>query len=218
MPSSKVIRRARLDPDTLLVQRQRAGSGPGSSLEAPAPGAREPDLQPHPEAEIQAERARAREAGYLEGLEQARQETAASVDVLRDLARGARLEKAQMLHDAEREAVELILLIARKVTQRELLMDPEAVLQAVRSAFDAATSSTVVRVKVHPDDRPVVQEQWAVLLADQGAEAAIELAADPAIERGGCVIDTMAGYIDARKETVLGVIERALSEQAGVVP
>ena len=80
----------------------------------------------------------------------------------------------------------------------------------------AGPARGTVRVRIHPDDLPAVEARRAALEARAPA-AALELVADEAVGRHGCVIETPQGRVDARLETQLAALERALTAREAPV-
>jgi type III secretion protein L len=153
----------------------------------------------------QAEAARARlqaeaaEAGRREG--EARAAAA--------LARAA-AERDRLLRDAAHEVAELALAVARKVLGRELDR-PGAVVELAGHALAEARGRRQVVLRVHPDDAREVRAA-ASRLAAAVAGGPLELREDPAVSRGGAIVDTDDGRIDAGIEAQLDVLARALEE------
>lgn len=88
--------------------------------------------------------------------------------------------------------------LARQVVRHELATRPELVAQVAQEAVHAVLmSARHIVVEVNPADHALVQVSAADALAARGAR----LVAQPDIERGGCLIDTDAGTIDARIES-----------------
>ena len=71
-----------------------------------------------------------------------------------------------------------------------------------------------VRVRVHPDDLPAVTARRDGLAAHAPTASAIEVVADPEVGRAGCVVETAVGRVDARLDTQLAALERALTEES----
>jgi len=103
------------------------------------------------------------------------------------------LEQA-MAQAVARSAVQL----ARRVVRAELRAHPQQVAEAAQQAVNAVLlSARHIRVLVHPDDHALVAEGAAEALAARGAR----LLAHDDIERGGCVVESDLGQIDARIES-----------------
>ena len=139
----------------------------------------------------------AREAARREGFEAGRQEGLAQVTELLARARAATSEQTAA---AENDLRTLAVRIAEKILARELALAPGAVVDIVRAALAAAANRTPLVVRVHPDDVEIVR----------AARPELTVHAEPAVARGGCLVDTEVGTIDARLDVQLAAIERAL--------
>lgn len=109
---------------------------------------------------------------------------------------------------AERDLVRLALEIARKVVQREVNTDSDIVLSLARVALERLHPRAVATVLLHPDDFEYVQAHRQAMSSNN----AIEIVADTAVGRGGCVIQSEHGDIDARIEQQFASIERGFFE------
>jgi flagellar assembly protein FliH len=96
----------------------------------------------------------------------------------------------QMAQTLVRCAVEL----ARQVVRSELQSSPELIARVAHDAVEALQlSARHVRVRVHPDDYPLV-------MAGAGEEMrarAAQVIPDPAVSRGGCTVESDLGSVDA---------------------
>ncbi|UXH79786.1 FliH/SctL family protein [Roseateles amylovorans] len=89
-----------------------------------------------------------------------------------------------------RTAVEL----ARQVVRNELVTQPELIAQVAHDAVEALLiNARHVRVRVHPDDLPLVLDGAGEELRAREAQ----VIPDPAIARGGCKIDADICSVDA---------------------
>ena len=138
-----------------------------------------------------------REAARREGFAAGRQEALARIT--EDAVRLG-VDRARSAAAAEGELRRLAVRIAEKILARQLTLTPEAVTDVVRQALGAVRARRVT-VRVHPDDLPLTQEITGAAFV-----------ADPLIERGGCIVDTGHGTVDARLATQLAAIERALED------
>lgn len=109
---------------------------------------------------------------------------------------------------AERDLVKLALEIARKVVHREVTTDADIVLSLARVALERLHPRAVATVLLHPDDFEYVNTHRQALSNNN----AIEITADKAVGRGGCIIQSEHGDIDARIEQQFASIERGFFE------
>ncbi len=162
-----------------------------------------PPPQPAATESAQALAAAARQAGYQDGyrdglvaLDSFKQSFATQLaaqigQLLHGFDEQLAAQEQQMAHAVAQAAV----LLARRVVRAELHTHPEQVAEAAQQAVNAVLlSARHIRVMVHPDDHALVAEGAAEALAARGARLLVQ--AD--IERGGCIVESDLGQIDAR--------------------
>lgn len=112
--------------------------------------------------------------------------------------------------------------LARQVVRHELSVDPALVAHVAREAVEALLESARhLTLKVHPDDATLVAAGAGDTLAARGAR----LVADPGVERGGCLLESDIGRLDAslaarwlRAVGQLGVTEAWAEPPPATVP
>jgi flagellar biosynthesis/type III secretory pathway protein FliH len=159
-------------------------------------------------AAVRAEAAAVREAARSEGFETGRADGVAEAAVA--LATAHR-EAARLVEAAAPSAIALAAKMAEKIVGRAVVLAPETLAEIVGEALAACRPGPgAVRVRVHPDDLAAVEARRPALVARAPASM-IELCADETVGRHGCVIETPQGRVDARLETQLAALERALT-------
>ena len=143
--------------------------------------------------------------GYDEGLRLAAEEQHDTGTRLSALLQGVASDTEELVRGLETQVVELALAIAEKVIAREARLDPEIVLSVVRSALSEVHDVTDLRIRVHPDDVPLLETRWQEMLPRSTAERS-ELVADDLVERGGVLVETRIGYVDSQLKTRLNQV------------
>jgi len=167
--------------------------------------------------------ARGREEGLTRGAEEGRSAAfGETLERLQALASGwvAALDRweadrAAMLTAARDDVIALALAIARRVTHRAIRCDPSVIARQLGEALALVCRPTAATVRVHPEDRPALEAALPALLArfQQCSDAA--LVDDPEIARGGCVVTTTGGAIDATVNRQLDRLAEALLPDGG---
>jgi flagellar assembly protein FliH len=155
-------------------------------------------------AELAEQLAAAREEAFAEGLAAGRAEIGPAVQALGAAARELREEAGAAAELAERAAAELALRIAEKVLGAALEVRPELVLGVTRGALRRLVEPRQATLLVNPDDVELVRGAVAELGGEHGAPLAVR--SERRVPRGGCIVRTEAGEVDAR---VAGQLERA---------
>jgi type III secretion protein L len=147
-----------------------------------------------------------REAAYREGYEDGLLE-------LNEHLLAARDTRAEALVGVEQEVLRLSVKIAAKIIGRELKRDDATLADIVASALRNVQPQEMLVVRINPADAPLVQEHRERL--DPTARALrLDLVPDPRVARGGCVIESPSGTVDAQLDTQLRSLERALLARA----
>ena len=166
-------------------------------------------------AEAEAIRARAGDE-RAEAVKQGREEgRAAGAAEIAALLAGARVQAEQLREAATPAAIALAVKMAEQIVGRAVSLAPEVMADIAGAALEACRPrGDWVRVRVHPDDAAAVTARQQALAARAPAGAALDVVADESVGRYGCVIETAIGRVDARLETQLAALERALTAEA----
>ena len=116
---------------------------------------------------------------------------------------------------AEAQLTTLAVRIAERILRRQLDLEPERVADIARGALEEARGRGDLVMRVHSDDVSVLERERPSLLARLSVSAQLLIRADDTVDRGGCVIESDLGTVDARLDVQLAAIERALGQQAG---
>jgi flagellar biosynthesis/type III secretory pathway protein FliH len=155
-------------------------------------------------ADARLQRAEAQQRGMAEGRD------AAAAEVLSTLL-AARAEAAAALVAAKPAAVALAARMAAKIVGRAVDASPSLIADIATEALRASRAGVGrIKLRVHPTDRQALVTGRPQLTAQLGAGAVLEIVDDPAVGRYGCIVETGAGRLDARLETQLAVLEKAL--------
>ena len=116
--------------------------------------------------------------------------------------------RKQFRAQAEADTVTLAVAIARRVLNRELATDPEAILGLVKAAFHKCDARETHKLRVSTPDAEAIREQRARL----SLPPALEIVADGGLVRGSAIFETSRGDLDASVDAQLGEIERGLAD------
>jgi flagellar assembly protein FliH len=181
------------------------GTLAGDGTPAPQPGVRRPAPPEPPEPpapDLNAQLHAAHQAGYQDGyrdglaaLEQFKQTFAAQLTAqLGALTQSFGQELEALQQDMARALAVSATHLARQIVRSEMAARPELVAAVAQEALDTLLmSARQVTVRVHPDDHPLVAQGAAEPLAARGAR----LLADASIARGGCLVESDIGVVDA---------------------
>jgi len=137
-------------------------------------------------------------------------QTARIRNLLHDLTTQLAHDKERLLDELYPHIVQLAITIARRIVAAEIRQDRRVVERTVKAALEDLACHGELHVRVHPDDRPVVQD---ILQTDEtllGRLSNLRVIGDSSIERGGCIVESDYEIIDADIPTQLAQIHRSL--------
>jgi flagellar biosynthesis/type III secretory pathway protein FliH len=136
---------------------------------------------------------------------------AAALPALSQAAAALHTATAAHLRDWEQYVLRLAVTIAERVIRRELSRCPDIPPALVREALDLAAGAQRIEVHVHPADYETLGARYVDMGAQLRDSAKLEIIADAAVGRGGCVLRTEFGTIDQQIAGQLARIEEELS-------
>ncbi len=113
----------------------------------------------------------------------------------------------------EGEILGLVLATTRKVVQREVDSQKDVILHVLREAIVKSIDREKIRVRINPSDFDFVQAQKGDILKAIDGIKHLSIERDEAISRGGAIVESDYGTIDARIERRLEEVEKALKRQ-----
>ncbi len=153
--------------------------------------------------------------GYAEGLKKAQIDIEAdrqmAMDQSKQILEDARRTKIEILSSTEPDMVRLVLAIAKKVIVADLMIQPEAIVEIIRQAIANLDNPDNLRVYVNPADIALITDAivWGGLTEIGSREIAVEVKGDLRISKGGSIIESADGNVDARLETRMETVEKA---------
>ena len=122
-------------------------------------------------------------------------------------------QRDRWLDQFQHVTVTLGIAIAERLLRRTLAVDPKATVDLMHTALGWAVGAEHIRIRCHPDDCDVIEQAAALPPSDLPND--IVFVRDDTITRGGCIVETTQGVIDARLETMLDrIAEELLSDAA----
>jgi flagellar assembly protein FliH len=160
-----------------------------------------------------------RAAAHAEGLAAAHADSQAALapalEALHSASAQVAAESAAAADRLEARAIELALLIAGKVVAGTVAVEPDLVVETVRGALRGLIERERITVLVHPDDLETMRAAMDGVRATLGGVEHCEVQAERRVGRGGAIVRTPDGDVDARLETKLERVREAIESQLG---
>jgi len=147
-----------------------------------------------------------REVGFKKGQGEVRR----LIDRLGTIVGKAIDIREEILAASEKQMVEMILIIARKVIKDEIIERKEIVLNNIREALKRIKDRDRVDIRVNFQDLELTTQHKDELIKLMESLRKVNIYEDSRVDRGGVIIETDVGAIDARISTQLKEIEEAI--------
>jgi len=157
------------------------------------------------------------EQGFRQGEEAGRQALTAQLSPALSAFQQATTEivhlRATVLQQAEEDIITLAFQLARKIIQYEALEHREVLAATLTRALEHVVKQDQIVVRVHPDDIKHATEIKEELGHTRGDTATLTVKGDTSVGRGGCLVESSLGTIDARIEAQFEELEQRFRAQ-----
>lgn len=170
----------------------------------------------------------AEQAAYEKGLSEGRQqgmalqksETLHALEAISGIVREVSALKEEILEKSEREIVQLSLHIAEKVIHQEVKTNREVIRSVLKEAIKGIVNRESMKIRLHPQDFQFMMEVKTDFLQGFDGIGNIAFEEDRSIQRGGAIIETLYGEVDARVEQQQKEIEALMvsADRSGSPP
>jgi flagellar biosynthesis/type III secretory pathway protein FliH len=155
------------------------------------------------DAITEAARVRGHEEGFAAGMAEARVQLEPVRNALTKACSGIERMADDVVPVVEQRAVELALVLAEKILATSLALDPSLVGAIATGALRRIVAHDRIELDVNPEDAELVRAALASDKNELSSSRRIDVIAERRVPRGGCVVRTVDGEIDARIEKQL---------------
>lgn len=120
--------------------------------------------------------------------------------------------REEILRDTEQQIVDLVILMTRKIVKIISENQKGVVLSNVLSALKKVKTRCNVIIRVNIEDLKLTSEHTGEFIKRVEAVQGITVIEDSSVDKGGCVVETDFGAIDARIASQLGELENKILE------
>lgn len=118
--------------------------------------------------------------------------------------------KKSILENAEQQIIQLSLAIAERVIHLEVTTNREVIRGVLKEAIKNISDRENMKIRVHPQDYHYMLEIKSDFLQGFDGVKNIVFEEDEAILRGGAIIETLCGEVDARLDQQYNEIKKTL--------
>jgi flagellar assembly protein FliH len=147
-------------------------------------------------------------AGERAGVEAGNKRAEAMLRRLAQTLDELRALRETMIRQTEQQMVSLSLAIARRILRREVAVDHDLLVAMARVALERVGESGTATIRLSPEDYAATVQRHG----DHWAGSRVKVVADPSVSRGGCLVESEFGFVDASVEAQFDQVAQALTE------
>lgn len=152
------------------------------------------------------------QAGYSDGKAEAER----LVDRMHKMLEAVMQRREEILRDTETQIVELVVLMSRKVIKIISENQKNVIMANVLAALKKVRTRGEVILRVNLEDVKLTSEHTAEFIKHVEKVQGITVQEDSSVEKGGCIVETDFGAIDARISSQLTELENKIIEVSPV--
>lgn len=149
-----------------------------------------------------------RAAGYDDGKEEANR----LIERLHKMLEVVMSRREEILRSCETQIVELVILMTRKVVKTISDNQKSVIMNNVLAALHKVKSRGDVTIRVNMEDVKLTTEHIDDFIKRVENVGAIHVVEDSSVDKGGCIVETDFGAVDARIASQLSELESKILE------
>ena len=148
-----------------------------------------------------------REDGRVEGYAEGKASVDRLIERTHTVLERAQDKRSDILLDTEREIIDLVLLITRKVVKVISESQRDVIIANVQEALGKVKDKGTVIIRVNLADLKLATDHIKDFIQTLEGNKAIQVMEDTSVDAGGCIIETDFGEIDARISSQFAELE-----------
>jgi flagellar assembly protein FliH len=133
-----------------------------------------------------------------------------TIEIQRGILESLQRTLPQIAREAESVMIEIALESAKKIVAG-MPIDAAVVEATVREALRQAEDTAEIVIQLHPEDLALLRQHQSPLLDGLPEAGPLRFVHSTEVSRGGCIIQTRFGLIDARRETKIEQLRQSLA-------
>lgn len=146
--------------------------------------------------------------GYASGYEEGKGAAGSIINEAIEIREFLDSRRDSLYRDAEEEILSLILEISKKVIGDELNNNQNAIMLLIKQALEKCAFKNKLVIRVSPEDYEFVSKSKDNICKLVECVSDIEIDSDPSLEKGGCIVETPSGEINASAYVQMKELEK----------
>ncbi|HOJ15308.1 MAG TPA: FliH/SctL family protein [Deltaproteobacteria bacterium] len=111
------------------------------------------------------------------------------------------------------QVVELLVLMTERIVHRIVTLDPDIVLETVKQACNHVAEADEIRIRLHPSDFEYIRDIERIMAQNLTTTNGLVFVEDSTVGRGGVILETAFGEIDATIRSQIDHMREVLLEK-----
>ncbi len=159
------------------------------------------------------------EQGQKDGLEIGKKQFEIGLQHLKDFLESFKEQTKELSKKYEAQMVQIALAVSKKIIEKEVQEDKALIGKVLRSTLDRTIEGSSLIIHMNPRDQENLDEEFLKGLNSPGGNK-IEIRPDDTVQRGGCMVETEFGLVDASIESkwisLLDDLAKELKDRTGL--
>jgi flagellar assembly protein FliH len=151
--------------------------------------------------------------GLSDGIEFQKKEALPALNAVATMTKMIPLIKKETIEKKEEQIVMLAIAIAEKIINQEVATRKEIILGVLKGALKNIAETDGMKIRINPQDFRYMMEIKKDFIQSFDGIRNVVFEEDASIKRGGAIVETMFGEVDARLESQLQEIKAAMLHQ-----
>lgn len=149
--------------------------------------------------------------GFREGSSAQKNEALTAVNALQAVREEVGSFKEKILQSTEQQVLELCIAIAEKILHQEISMDRGVIQSVLKDAFRTLVDRENVKIRLNSEDFRYLIEIKADFINSLDGVRNVFFEEDGSIPRGGAILESSSGEVDARIGEQLAEVKAAMN-------
>jgi len=151
--------------------------------------------------------------GFADGTEFQKKEALPAITAVATMAKMIPLIRKETIEKTEERIIMLAIAMAGKIINQEVQTRKEIILGVLKGALKNIVETDGMKIRINPHDYRYVMEIKSDFLQSFSGLSKVVFEEDASIKRGGAIVETMFGEVDARLESQLKEIQAVMLNQ-----
>jgi flagellar assembly protein FliH len=151
--------------------------------------------------------------GFSAGAEFQKKEALPALSAVATMTKMIPQIKKEAVEKTEEQIVRLAIAIAEKIINQEVATRKEIILGVLKGALKNIAETDGMKIRINPQDFRYMMEVKKDFIQSFDGMRNVVFEEDSSIKRGGAIVETMFGEVDARLESQLKEIKAAMLHQ-----